>query len=223
MLKNKAPAAKSGKIVDLNFKMLPLWVPLSMLLIPRFVNGAEPNILKSSAPATLESAIQRLLAQGEAGKFVGITRFPRIENNSPIKEEWAFPKASEDRNRRSFSAILDRSTETQKATHVEFFVTQKDRPAQKEQQFFILVSTTGALLEAGFSLGSLDEKGKWIPGPSLIPFKYLDITSPETRALFQREMDFWVRGVGRKAPVAPTKEEGTKPPEKPAAEQGKAP
>ncbi len=104
-------------------------------------------------------------------------------------------------------AILERSTDTLKATHVEFFVAQKDRPARKEQQIFILVSTMGALLEAGFSFAPLDEKGRMIPGPSLIPFKHYDITSPETRALFQREMDFWVKGIGRKpkAAAAPDK------------------
>ena len=187
--------------------MLPLWVPLSMLLLPQFVNGGEPSVLKSSAPPTMESAIQRLLAQGEAGKSAGITRFPRIQKNSPIKEEWSFSKASTDGHLRGFWAFLDRSTETLKAAHVEFFVAHKDRSARKEQQIYLLVSTTGALLEAGYSFGPLDEKGRIIPGPSLTPFQYYDITSPETRALFQRELDFWVKGIGRKpkAAAAPDK------------------
>ncbi len=199
------------KIVHLDFKMRPLWVPLSMLLLPRFVNGAEPSVSKSSAPITLSSAIQKLLALGETGKFVGITRFPRIQKNSPIKEEWAKPKVSEDGHRRSFSVLLERSTETPKATHVEFLVTQKDREARTAQQFYLLASTAGALLEAGFAIGPLDEKGRLIPGPSLAPFKYLDITSPETRALFQRELDFWLKGVGRKSPSPGKDKPGAKP------------
>ncbi len=148
----------------------------------------------------MESAIQRLLAQGEDWKFAGITRFPRIQKNSPVKDEWVFSKASADGHRRGFSVILAGSTESPKATYVEFFVAQKDRPAKREQQTYILISTTGALLDAGFSFAPLDEKGRWIPGPSLIPFQYYDITTPETRSLFQREMDFWLKGVGRKPP-----------------------
>ena len=195
-----------------------------MLLIPQFVNGGELSVQKSSATATLESVIQRLLSHGEDEKFSGNTRFPRIIKNSPTREEWAFPKASEDHHRRYIAAILDRSTGTAKtATHVEFFVARKDKAARKGEEIYFLTGLDGTLLEAGFAVGPLDEKGKSIPGPALAPFKYFDITSPETRALFQRELDFWVKGVGRKAPVPPAKGSGAKPSEKPGAGQREAP
>lgn len=107
--------------------------------------------------------------------------------------------------------ILDPSTGTLRATHVELFVAEKDRPARKEKSIEILVSTTGALLEAGFTFGPLDEKGRWIPGPALADFTNLDITSPETRAIFQRELDFWVKGIGRKPPSPAKDKPASKP------------
>lgn len=172
-----------------------------MLLILPFVNGAEPAILLSTASATFESVIQRVTTQGENGRFEGITRFLRIAKGSPTKEEWAFPKVTEDRHRRAFNVIFDRSTETLKAAHVELFVGKKDKPARKEQELFFLVGLNGALLEAGYAFGLLDNKGKVILGPALAPFQHLDIKSAETRSLFQQELDFWIKGVGRKPPA----------------------
>ncbi len=105
-----------------------------------------------------------------------------------------------DDHRRYMAVILDRSTETVKVMHVEFFVAFKDKPARKEKNIYFLVSPAGELLESGFAFGPLNEKGKAVSGPALTWFENMEIKSPETRALFRREMDFWLKGIGRKQP-----------------------
>lgn len=97
--------------------------------------------------------------------------------------------------------ILDLSTATIKGDLVELYVEHKDKPARKSQEFYFLVGLDETLKEGGTAEGPLDEKGKVIRSAAFAPFKYLDIKSPETRALFQREFNFWVKGIGRKAPV----------------------
>ncbi len=175
---------------------------LSMLLVPQFVNGAEPAVQASTASVTFESILRRVTAQGKDKNFEGLKRFPQIPKGSPTKVEWGFSKDAEDGHRRLFSVILDRSTETPKAAYVELYVEHKDMPARKVQSFYFLLGLYGSLKECGTTEGPLDEKGKMIPNAAFSPFRSLEIKSPEARALFQRELDFWVKGVGRKPAAA---------------------
>lgn len=191
---------------------------LSIALLPSFVNGAGLQaagknlggpIIISTSTISLGSLIQEVMAEGESKDFGGITRFPEIQRGTPVKWRWVSAIETRDSRRRRFSAILNRSTDTVSPAYVELSVEEKDFAASKAPQYYMLVGLDGVLKECGFGLAPLDKNGKLIPGPSLAPFKYQDINSPEVRARFQRELDFWLKGVGRKPPVP------AEPPKKP--------
>lgn len=83
-------------------------------------------------------------------------------------------------------------------------MAEKNVSVKIAYEFFFLVGIDGVLMESGSGEVSLDEKGKAIPGAVPSPFKTMDIEAPEIRKRFQREIDFWIKGIGRKA-AAPRK------------------
>lgn len=198
------------KFVDLGIKMRLYFVLLSIALIPAFVNGAglqaagknpgQPIIISTSA-ISLGSLIQEVLGEGESKDFGGITRFPEIQRGTPVKWRWVSANETQDSRRRRFTVILNRSTDTVSPAYVELSVEEKDFATSRALQYYMLVGLDGVLKGCGFGLVPLDKNSMVIPGPSLAPFKYQDINSPDVRARFQRELDFWLKGVGRKPPA----------------------
>ena len=132
---SSATAIIRGKLVNLDFKMMDPGLLLSMLLVPQFVNGAEPAVQASTASVTFESILRRVTAQGKDKNFEGLKRFPQIPKGSPTKVEWGFSKDAEDGHRRLFSVILDRSTETPKAAYVELYVEHKGHAGAQSAEF----------------------------------------------------------------------------------------
>lgn len=110
---------------------------------------------------------------------------------------WVLGKDTLDGHRRWFAVILDISTTTAKPIFVELFVEEKDRPASISNAYIHLLRLDGTLKQCGLATSPLDENGKMKPN-ALAPLKYLDTDSPETRARLKRELDFWVKGVGRR-------------------------
>jgi len=122
-------------------------------------------------PAKLPRAIARVIGVPEDSSYHGIA---------------VFREQTKDDMYHSFRVLAEPSNDKSGF----FFETGRDS-AQTNETFYFLASTTGDLSRAILITGKFDAAGHSIKGSGVVTER--EINSPEIQALFQHELDFWLK------------------------------
>ena len=144
---------------------------------------------------SLKQLIQRLVADGtdvpvgpNMGKFLG---FP---NGADSKYEQVEPDDTTDGLQHNVKVVLDRSTEGSEKPVCLIVIGARLGP-ETSSNYFRLTLEGKPALAFRFS-GRNDENGRAVRGSGVKTD--LDLNDPEVKASLQRELDFWLKGKGRK-------------------------
>lgn len=153
---------------------------------------------KTKAP-TLQQITKRALDEGgeadstNCWKLIGIPKPAKSYVLEALGEE------TEDGRSHVFAVVT--STTTLKAVSLCFSVLDMGRPARDDIEFIDYSATpAGALQDARRAVGKLDEAGQVIKNSQVLTS--FDIKDSAIKANYQRELDFWLKGKGRKKKAA---------------------
>lgn len=169
-----------------------LVISLSIALIPAFCKGAEKVAPKSKSKGpTIAQFINKVMAEGWEGDLSdqdarGLLGFPA---DTKVYGTDAKPQDADDEASRRFMVVLDSSTTTVRAQGALMRMSKKRAEGNYEGAAF-------RLLPDGQLERALTMRGTGVSGEA--EFEDVDINSPSAKAAFQREMNFWLKGTGRK-------------------------
>ena len=184
---------------------------LSMASLGFLVNPAF-----SDSP-TLDRLVDRAVTEGEDSLLPAAAAEPTLglpKKDFDVKQFEAPKGDCADSKYRLFSVLVDK--DGSKLGNLWFFVRYQ-WPGNSETHNF-LSTVEGELLKASRVRGKRNQDGNVIEGSgSLVD---LDIDSAEVKAKFKKELDFWVKGKGRKKNKAATKPDGKEKEDRSAATRG---
>lgn len=177
-----------------------LLVSLSISLVTSFCQGAEKAKPKNKG-LTLERLTQQVMDEGFEGDTI-CNECSDLDGTPEGLKCYGFDHPasdSEDKRIRKFLVLLDPSTTTIRAKALCVASTLHGVGAQDGYAFTrFLLRPDGLLRAAQMAKGKLDEKGKTIPGSAVGNITGLDIKAPDTKKQLRRELDFWLKGKGKK-------------------------
>lgn len=171
---------------------------LSISIVPLFtlVNAVE-GPPKPTHGQPLDGLISRTLAAGKKrnlGPFA--SRVIDLSPGVPFFNETVASKESADGLDHDFRVMIDASTDTPKPLCLLLSTRQKFESTKKVEFIYFRLSLSGRPEKFARITGRIDDKGKEVKGSAVT--EAMDHKSPAAQKLVQAELDFWVKGVGRK-------------------------
>lgn len=149
---------------------------------------------------SLEALVRKILNEGEDdsfGKFIG--NFLGVPDGAPIKLKQVAREKSADNRNRSCAVVGQEPAGHGFKPVCLVFLAQSLNGLDGESHYF-RVAPDGSLETSFISRMKFDESGKPVRGSGVKTD--LDVNAPETKALLQHELDFWLKGKYRKKPTA---------------------
>lgn len=174
---------------------------LSIALIPAFCKGAEKPAPKPKAKApALGRIIKRIMAEGweivlppAKESIRGFAGFP--EGAKAYGDDAAADQAADGASR-SFVVVMDPSTTTARASGILLRRLKTQESGAQEGHIF-RATVIGELKQA--------VRGSRTARTHDFEFMDLNVSTPTVKADFRNEMDFWLKGKGRKKAEQPAK------------------
>ncbi|MBI4676627.1 MAG: hypothetical protein HY748_03510 [Elusimicrobia bacterium] len=152
------------------------------------------------APLDLPSLTRSTLGKGARMPFE--RKFGRnlaLSFGIPVEGMTAFEIAeahvTEDHRQRAFALLLD--PEGGSAASIMLMAVEWSLPTGDKGDLYLHLTPGGDLRLGLHCRGKIDEYGAYVKGTCVL--QRLDPDAEETKTLLQREMDFWLKGIGRKA------------------------
>ena len=161
------------------------------------------KLKKKSGGLSLEGLVQRLLGQGKdepLGKNIGAAL--GFAAGAPTKTLSVEPPHAADNRARDCMVVLEETPQPGEPKPICLLFLSKKYDSASSDSYWFRLWLDGTLERAFLARIRLDESGKVIRGSGVKTD--LDVNDPETKALLQRELDFWLKGKYRhKTAAAP--------------------
>lgn len=147
----------------------------------------------------VDALVADILTSGsEKSYHEGISGLLGLPLGAKAKRKTVQRKESADGLLRCVDVLLDPSTTTPRVMHLVLRSDWKDIAKGEGKTLYLRLNGHGVLEKAFESPGKIDTQGRDIRGSGVGKTIDLDIRAPQTKLLLQRELDFWLKGIGRK-------------------------
>lgn len=178
---------------------------LSMSLAVPYVNASAQKKAQAKAVSDgtpLEVLIAEVLASGSEEIYSeGISGLLGVPPGTKAKRTAITRKETNDGLLRAFDILVDPSTTSMRTLCLVSRSIWKDVARSEGGTLLLRLSPQGVLERALETRSKYDTQGRQIQGWGVGKTVNLDINLPATKLLLQRELDFWLKGIGRKPNV----------------------
>lgn len=179
-------SGQSAKIQNMRIAAAVILV-LSMAQPWRIVNAA----LRAERPSPIDGLILGLLSGGMDTVFPDdLAPLIGLPQRTPTKRQVVERSGTEDGSLRFADLSLDISRPPSRPTAIYLVAKKSDKKTRANETLILRLSLKGVL-----------EKGviqRSVPGKAPGKAEKLDPKAPEAARMVKRELDFWLKGVGRK-------------------------
>ncbi len=167
---------------------------LSMAPLVTIVNGA--GISGKDESVVWTRYLENLAKEGKAAKLgEGAATDSGLPKGSPVRGAVAKPEGTADGRQRNIQAVF-LSTESPRVNQVVLQAMEKNFKKGEGRVETFRLNSAGILERATLFETKMDEAGIPVPGTDRV--SQLDLDARKTKKALRRELDFWLRGVGRK-------------------------
>lgn len=179
------------------------------LALPAFAQGQEieaappaeiPTPVKVIKELTVEGLVTQVLEKGwEIIYPAPLAKVAGVPTGARAKELIAQRGSSLDDMGRSVQVILDPAADPKAPKPLHLFFSAGKKTGNLQETFEFRAGPGGELELALATRLETDEKGRVVRGSGVPPRP--DIKAPEVQERFRRELDFWLKGKGRRFPA----------------------
>lgn len=168
----------------------------------RQVNAAAPKALKIKARTVGEVAREALasgLLEGYGDGTEWMEEHLGFDRSLSARRLKVKKLETEDGISRVFEVPVDAKTAAPRVNVVVMRAIERSTTTKEVTDWFFVVTPRGALTKAVTMTGKIDDTGKSVRGSALGNISHMPAGALETRRLLRRELDFWLKGIGRKS------------------------